>query len=1234
MRFISSSLCLLALLVLAASSQAQVQVNPATQVRWPAVSGTADPVNPAQPCTSANYGQPYTNSASGAQFVCSALGWRNVGGSSSAPGATMDVPFNASGAFVADTGKFIYNATTHLLSSSVNGEINSDLYGGATAVMASSQCASGCAVAVPATTTDSATPVVPATSGISVQSQLNKAYMRAFYNVKSTGPNMVRFATNPNASYYYGCGAHPSVVCDLLLQDTPNPLAADLVTNMPIVHVGSTTVSARYGWNYGAVTGCLGNCWTNISADSVGLLVQESGISHAHSTGMDKYANGDWALSYGYGYSDGGADGGADEGGQGATIETGEEPAYYHGLAGTGASTGTIALPVVTGTSSTINRANTGAGTWMLDISKAFNSGNPVTVVGTPTPIRTTYPSLPASDASPLVVPIDTTVTPSAFIGTISCATVAHPSADLDTVSLLNPQAPKTLTGCTLTQVGGGGTLAPGLAYIAGQLPERASLANVVPLGGGQYTADISYRNPHGATNSTVWQGSNVEGMVASVDRYSLDASDWNTAGHPNAPDPDNPRRLIIPVAGAVDSTHIAVTWAALGQEPIFYAQPRAVTSVVKSGTTITMALDGSNPAAYNQFNRIATATLAGCSDGALNGAVTNVVVSLVTNTITATQAAGGTSCASATLQLNASNFGLHLYPAARTVGPAITVPGTQPLEANNVPWAAGDVIEAPHHPIWQNELQQLTDTVYNATPNKIRTEGMVYNYRGAAVNGAFAAQRITNNNLCSMYVGCGGYVTPAYVMFLGGDIANAGTWAGLARISSAPPNGSAVITMGCKDAAAGGCDGERINWLDLSQVTGGRLAVVPNSGGSGNPEWNLSNLALGNTGGLWATAARQGNLDAGSVFINGYPDQINTIHGPGNGAGKLYFTGNNMGAGTITPITGIGLCNHNLAGANLAKLFVGQCSLTGGPTSYSTDGQLVTNTLEAQGATTLGATTAGSPAPPSIVSAVYSGTAGATTRSYQLQYRTAIGYGELGPTMNVTNTIVVLDASDTVTITCPALPATPGGLTFSVHAAAAGSDGERYVGTCASGGTLVDSGGGTAVSNSPSTTWNANQAVQAGRFTADGQGDFSFSKPNNPTLDTFISRTGVGAVSVGTTHGGANGELHVGVLGATGLSSLASLQVGHIQNGTGLQIAGDTACTFAAGVGNSCTQTINVLQTYPDTTYTPVCSLIDGSGPSAVSVSNRTTATFDVTLTGLTVSSTGAGVVSCIVMH
>jgi hypothetical protein len=63
--------------VLLTSIYARAQtINPATQINWPDVTGTGAPT---LSCTSANYGQPYTDTTNNKQYNCSASGWIQVG---------------------------------------------------------------------------------------------------------------------------------------------------------------------------------------------------------------------------------------------------------------------------------------------------------------------------------------------------------------------------------------------------------------------------------------------------------------------------------------------------------------------------------------------------------------------------------------------------------------------------------------------------------------------------------------------------------------------------------------------------------------------------------------------------------------------------------------------------------------------------------------------------------------------------------------------------------------------------------------------------------------------------------------------------------------------------------------------------------------------------------------------------------------------------------------------------
>lgn len=75
--FIGGALMVMALLTTAVS--AQQKVNPVSGINWPAATGSGAPT---AGCTSANYGQPYTDTTGNVQYNCSASGWISGGGGS------------------------------------------------------------------------------------------------------------------------------------------------------------------------------------------------------------------------------------------------------------------------------------------------------------------------------------------------------------------------------------------------------------------------------------------------------------------------------------------------------------------------------------------------------------------------------------------------------------------------------------------------------------------------------------------------------------------------------------------------------------------------------------------------------------------------------------------------------------------------------------------------------------------------------------------------------------------------------------------------------------------------------------------------------------------------------------------------------------------------------------------------------------------------------------------------
>lgn len=83
MRYTSNSAKALAFVLsclLAVQSWGQTQVNPKTQIRWPLLTGTVNPVAPDFPCTATQYGMSYTNLTTGIIFSCATAGWIAIGG--------------------------------------------------------------------------------------------------------------------------------------------------------------------------------------------------------------------------------------------------------------------------------------------------------------------------------------------------------------------------------------------------------------------------------------------------------------------------------------------------------------------------------------------------------------------------------------------------------------------------------------------------------------------------------------------------------------------------------------------------------------------------------------------------------------------------------------------------------------------------------------------------------------------------------------------------------------------------------------------------------------------------------------------------------------------------------------------------------------------------------------------------------------------------------------------------
>lgn len=110
MRSILSSLVLLSLL-LASTAFSQQQINPATQIRWPGITGSGAPSSPTWPCTYLQYGELYTDITNNNAYFCSTSGWVRIGSTTATSlsgGALGSVPYQSA----PSTTTFISSPTT------------------------------------------------------------------------------------------------------------------------------------------------------------------------------------------------------------------------------------------------------------------------------------------------------------------------------------------------------------------------------------------------------------------------------------------------------------------------------------------------------------------------------------------------------------------------------------------------------------------------------------------------------------------------------------------------------------------------------------------------------------------------------------------------------------------------------------------------------------------------------------------------------------------------------------------------------------------------------------------------------------------------------------------------------------------------------------------------------------------------------------------------------------------
>lgn len=164
--------------------------------------------------------------------------------------------------------------------------------------------------------------------------------------------------------------------------------------------------------------------------------------------------------------------------------------------------------------------------------------------------------------------------------------------------------------------------------------------------------------------------------------------------------DTANGIRQVFPVIGSYSSTGLYYAGGATavvgvtGQTSAFLNVSRPITSIVRSGNTVTLTTSGNLPSDLSGL----TMNVTGVTDTSYNGSF--VVTSKGPNQVTYTQTGADSSSSGGTLLLVTGSY--VLYPMAEVLSvmnPSTKlVDGQMMLAANNVPWAANDPVEQPHY--------------------------------------------------------------------------------------------------------------------------------------------------------------------------------------------------------------------------------------------------------------------------------------------------------------------------------------------------------------------------------------------------------------------------------------------------------------------------------------------------------------------------------------------------------
>lgn len=1044
------------------------------------------------------------------------------GGSTVPAGATGDVQLNSAGAFGADTGKFIYNATTHSFTAPINnGAIDTDSFGGVAATAASGICVSGnCFLQQPAGSTDS----YSNPGGNGYTGYLNKIARESSDNLSLYSS----YVENPNTT------AHQfTMVNAARLFEGATGAAGGGGTTFSINMLGTAPGSYLFGQE---------------SVDKALVMSMNDytlGINQAFSSQVKMWGDGDKAFHYWYMNFGGCGHGNGDD--ERCTL-----------LASQALETnGSVPVSTINSYDTTehwlsltaVNAEGTiGAGRNAIVTKNA--DGSDASVL-TGCNVLTDQVGPPANGLPPALT-TDCTLPVSTYIG--------ESTAGIPTPRNLAEPTPMTVV---FTTVSGTAPAAGSMACLTDPVAHEAVRVVSSSTSGSTVTMVVNVMQ---AFNSQYPTYIMAGGLCETWGREASGIMNADTA-------PIGPMSVVFDIVGVGADAHTLYysipeannyqTLSNLYAYAVPISIPPSSVQLTRASGVVSLRFAGQSPN-FSETSLTITGSPGAVFDGtftALPGTCGEGICYTwaqagtdVGSFVQATVTAGG-----GRQQLNAYKGALIVDTARPTVDASAGDHNIQ-ISDNDVSWSVGATIEVPFGSmgvVYEKKLEQeyMPETTGDYTYSA-----------GTGISGGYARMSWDNNNPDSMYQGTGGSFTLPRAIHLGGpigeyfDIGNNGVGNG----GFLPQ--STLFRIMCETALCSRADGQ------------GDLFNLNMNNTNGFIQDDFANNEIGVSIGDKGHQAPGLRVVEGGVLVNGKQwnslgelhmgfDQTGNLVGAGPSQHEgLYIGGvvNGVPTTDVSKFVGcqtlFGTTNHNWCVGNANSVDQQNFAADGSLEFASAYGNAPSqfNNIYVGPHTPIGAM----PIDSSLV------LPGQNGFFYQLTAFDGISESNpgidftLGIAQEIDGTVQAASSFNSTNhpvLTCPALqPGYTSTTRYNIYAEpfntvvvnAPRDNTTVLLGTCAPGATFADDNSITPIIQSPADTPQGG-TVWSGLYRASSLGGYGWYVGNQTTapLDTLVSRTGPGAVAVGN---GTQGD-HSGAL------DLANLTVD-----TAGTIAGSSICTVA----------------------------------------------------------------------